>query len=198
MYSILISGIEEPTVNSLDSFLVRENIRCLQAASENEVIHMIQNEVIDLLVLDPTSLSNYWLETCKKVKSISPIPILILPESDDRKSILDGLHAGVDDFMNKPIDEEILLAKIKANLRREGFKNVNEIHFKGLVLNREMYEVSYEGVLLLLTQKEFHLLEHFLSHRNQVITRETLISQIWGYRYTDARTAVQETGCLSL
>lgn len=188
MHSILIAESKEGWLNPLYSLLTEEEIRCLRAVSEDEVLHTIQNELIDLLVLDLTSSPGLWLETCKKVKGISTIPILILTESADKESILNGLYAGVEDFMTKPIDEEIFLAKIKANLRREGLKSVSEIHFKGLVLNREMYEAKYEDVILSLTQKEFNLLDCFLSNKNQVLTRENLISQIWGYKYTDTRT----------
>ncbi|WP_050182613.1 response regulator transcription factor [Domibacillus robiginosus] len=188
MHSILILESKEDQLDVLHSLLDKEEIRCLRAISEDGVIHMVQNELIDLFVLDLTSSPGLWLETCKKVKGISNIPILILTESTDKESILNGLYAGVDDFMTKPIDEDIFLAKIKANLRREGLISVSEIHFNGLVLNREMYEAKYENVILSLTQKEFNLLDCFLSNKNQVLTREHLITQIWGYKYTDTRT----------
>jgi DNA-binding response OmpR family regulator len=188
LYSVLLVANEEEMLNGLHSLLIEEEMRCVRAASESEVIHTIQNELIDLLVLDLSSLPTSWLETCRKVKDLSPIPILILTESADKQSILNGLHTGVDDFMTKPIDEDIFLAKIKTNLRREGPKGGSEINFKGLVLNRELYKVKHEDTILSLTQKEFALLDFFLMNQNQVLTRENLISQIWGYKYTDART----------
>lgn len=190
MYSVLLVANEDEMLNGLHSLLIEEEMGCIRAASENEVIHTIQHELIDLLILDPSSLSTSWMETCRKVKDLSPIPILILTESADKQSVLNGFHAGVDDFMTKPIDEDIFLAKIKANLRREGLKvkGSSEIHFKGLVLNRDLYIVKYGEATLSLTQKEFALLDFFLMNQNQVLTRENLISQIWGYKYTDART----------
>lgn len=187
MYSVLIFLGEKDSLTVLHSLLKKEKIRCLFAVSEKDVIHMIQNERINLFVFDPSS-SELWLKICKKVKTLSDIPILMVTESTDKESILNGLYAGADDFIAAPIDEDIFLAKIKANLRREGTVSVNEIHFNGLVLNKTRYETAYENTSLSLTQKEFNLLDCFLSNKNQVLTREQLIMQIWGYKYTDTRT----------
>ncbi|WP_050179646.1 response regulator transcription factor [Domibacillus robiginosus] len=188
MHSILILEGKEDRLNPLHSLLNKEEIRSLRAVSEDDIIHTVQNELIDLFILDLTSSVRSWLEMCKRVKGLSNIPILILTERTDKESILSGLYARADDFMTKPIDEDIFLAKIKANLRREGLISLSEVHFNGLVLNRERYEAKYGDVILSLTQKEFNLLECFLSNKNQFLTREHLITQIWGYKYTDTRT----------
>lgn len=188
MYSVLLVENEKEKLDDLHSLLVQDKMRCFRKLPGEEVIHTVQNELIDLLVYDLSSSPIMWLETCKKIKELSTIPIIILTEGADKQSILSGLNAGIDDFMTKPMDEDIFLAKIKANLRREVFTNVSEIYFKGLVLNRETFEVRYQDIILQFTQKEYALLDYFLSNQNQVMTRENLITQIWGYKYTDART----------
>ncbi|WP_211268401.1 response regulator transcription factor [Domibacillus aminovorans] len=176
-------------LDALCTLLEHHEISCIRNHSYEETLHTVHNEWIDLVILDVLSPSFSWIKLCKKIKECSAVPIVIMTETCDKEFILQGLNAGADDFVIKLMDIDILIAKIKAHLRRNSRSSTQELRFKGLVLNRELFEVRYHDILLSFTRKEYALIEYFLSHPNQVLTRKKLLSHLWdGYQHIDART----------
>ncbi|WP_182917136.1 response regulator transcription factor [Bacillus sp. PK3_68] len=190
MYTILVIGEEQAKAEDFCILLTDYKISYVREHFAGEkLLHTVRNRCMDLIVLLAVSSAPSWIELCKRIKDCSAVPVVLLTEEYNEAFILQNLSAGADDFIIKSMGEDILLAKIKAHLRRSPRSGNEELEFKGLVVNRELFEVQYDHTLLTLTRKEYALVEYFLSHPNQVITREHLLSHFWnGYHHVDVRT----------
>ncbi|WP_099203001.1 response regulator transcription factor [Miniphocaeibacter massiliensis] len=108
-------------------------------------------------------------------------PILMLTAKDEISSKVEGLDYGADDYMTKPFDTEELLARIRSITRRQGQVYINEIEFKDLKLDLSNYNLSTNEKSINLTAKEFEIMKLLMSNTNIVVTKDELISKIWGY-----------------
>ncbi|KKB33535.1 response regulator transcription factor [Bacillus thermotolerans] len=188
MYTILLIEEEPALSEELCTLINDHNISCIRSGLSSETLCTVSNRCADLIVLSAVSSSS-WIELCKQIKDYSSVPVVLFTEGCDEAFILQSLQAGADDFMIKSMGEGLLLAKMEAHLRRSPRSGTEELEFKGLVVNRERLEVRYHNTLLTFTQKEYALMEYFLSHPNQVITRERLLLHFWtGHHHIDTRT----------
>ena len=127
-------------------------------------------------------------ETCKEIRNHWDTPIIMLTARDSKEDIVKGLKGGADDYISKPFDEEELVARIEAVLRRQK-NNHGVIQFNGLSLDQDAFQLQFKGININLTPKEFGLITLFLTNQNIVFTREHLITSIWGYEVsTEDRT----------
>ncbi|MEM1503620.1 response regulator transcription factor [Domibacillus sp. 8LH] len=189
MYKVLVVEEKRAVLDEFCRVLEPNEVSCIRIHSAEEALHIVHNEWIDLVILDILLPSLLWIQLCEKIKECSIVPIVIMTETYDKIFILQALNAGADDVVTKCMDIDILIAKTKAHLRRSASSNPKELYFKGIVLNRELLEIQYEGNLLPFTRKEYALIEYFLNHPNQVIKRKKLLSHLWdGYQHIDART----------
>ncbi|MFC0274898.1 response regulator transcription factor [Metabacillus herbersteinensis] len=187
MQSVLLVE-NKKEIDRLSLILAKNRFKSIRKVCEEEAITVIQNEIIHLVILDQMVSPFDWIETCKKVRDYSNVPIIFLTECFDKESIIKGLDNGADDFMVKPIDDDVFLAKVKAILRRGDIRNTQKSNVKGLVIDRDTCEVRYQDQVVNTTRIEYLLIDYFLSNRNKVFTREELISQVWEYEYTETRT----------
>ena len=124
---------------------------------------------------------------CEAIRKKSDVPIIMLTARDQQDDIVRGLKLGADDYITKPFHEAELVARMEALLRRQ--KPVGNVRFKGLIWNEETFELSYEGKVIKLTPKEFHMIGYFLRHPERVFSREHLIELVWGIdSHLDSRT----------
>ncbi|HEY9641290.1 MAG TPA: response regulator transcription factor [Coleofasciculaceae cyanobacterium] len=139
---------------------------------------------VDLLILDWMLPGLSGVEICRRLRSTgSKVPIIFLTARDDVSDRVTGLDAGADDYIVKPFSLEELLARVRCNLRRTQEPNEDILQFEDLILNRSTHEVFRGERAIELTAKEFDLLEYFLSHPRQVITRDQLLEKVWGYEF---------------
>lgn len=134
-------------------------------------------------------IKNGW-EVCKSVREISHTPILILTAKDSDSDELFGFDLGADEYISKPFNPKLLVARVKNLLKRaEVDKDENIISYEGLILNRESHNLSIEDKIVELTPKEYELIELFLKSIDKVYERNQLLDLIWGYDYYgDPRT----------
>ena len=139
----------------------------------------------DLVILDLMLPKIDGYQVCRDLRAKYPkIPILMLTAKDEVSDRVKGLTLGADDYLVKPFALEELLARIKALLRRSGVVTDTLLSYADLTLNTSTRE-AWRGVReLTLTTKEFDLLVLFLRHPRQVLTREFLMDEIWGYDYS--------------
>ncbi len=137
----------------------------------------------DLVILDWMLPGLDGLEVCRRLRAGGRLPILMLTAKDAIQDRVQGLDAGADDYLVKPFSLEELLARIRALLRRAQTERVPVYHFADLTLNTATREVKRGERRLTLTTKEFDLLELFLRHPGQVLTREIIFDHIWGYDF---------------
>ncbi|MGJ3244484.1 MAG: response regulator transcription factor [Elainellaceae cyanobacterium] len=138
----------------------------------------------DLIILDWLLPGLTGLEVCRRLRTTgSKTPIILLTAKDDVSDRVAGLDAGADDYLVKPFSIEELLARIRAHLRRTHDEETDLLRFEDLSLNRQTREVFRGERSIELTAKEFDLLEHLMAHPRQVITRDRILEEVWGYDF---------------
>lgn len=120
---------------------------------------------------------------CRALRAREIQGIIMLTARDDVLDRVHGLELGADDYLTKPFDFRELLARVRAVLRRAGLNQGDRLSFADVALDRGTREVTRAGRPVELTPREFALLELFLSHPRQVLTREVILDRVWGYDY---------------
>lgn len=144
----------------------------------------------DLVLLDVMLPEMDGLTICQKVRELSDIPIIMLTARDEIDDKVKGLDIGADDYVTKPFAVPELLARMRAALRKqtksdvEGETSTNEeLKLKNLTMNIARHEVMVGDESVELTKKEFDLLEYLIRNKRSVLSRDQILSQVWGYDY---------------
>ena len=143
-------------------------------------MEMITNQEFDMILLDLMLPGLTGIEICRRVRKFSQVPIIMLTAKDEVMDKVAGLDSGADDYMTKPIDEEEMLWRIKALLRRAKIASERRIVVGDVVLDYDCLTVSRKGEVQELPQKEFLLLYKLLSYPGKIFTRIQLMDEIWG------------------
>ena len=133
------------------------------------------------------------MDVCRTIRSRTAAPIVFLSAKDRDMDKVLGLEVGADDYLTKPFSIDVLVARVKAHLRRhfrlQGTDASELIKAQGLQINKNKYEVFKNGEKIELSTKEFQLLAYLAEHSNQVLSREQIYEAIWGeYVYGDLNT----------
>jgi two-component system response regulator MprA len=177
---------DEPAVrDSLDRALRLEGYDVSLAADGAEGLTAVEERPPDAIVLDLMMPRIDGLEVCRRLRAGGDrTPVLILTARDAVSDRVAGLDAGADDYIVKPFALEELLARLRAMLRRAGSSSGMEtLQFGDVTLDPVAYEVRRDGRLLDLTRTEFLLMELFMMHPRQVLTRSTIFERVWGYDF---------------
>lgn len=137
----------------------------------------------ELVVLDLNLPGMDGLEVCRQIRRRSDVPIIMLTARAEVDERVEGLEAGADDYIPKPFKFKELLARARAVLRRRTSAVERVLKFGEVELNRDTREVFRDGQPVALTPREFELLEVFMLHPRQVMTREILLDRVWGTDY---------------
>ncbi len=137
----------------------------------------------DLVVLDWMLPGMDGLEVCRRLRQRGRLPILMLTAKDTVSDRVQGLDAGADDYMVKPFNLDELLARIRALLRRTRPNRPEIYEFNDLVLDTGARQARRGDRVIQLTGKEYELLEFFMRHPRQVLTREMIYEEVWGYDF---------------
>ncbi len=141
---------------------------------------------VDLIVLDIMLPGLSGIEVCRRVRLESHVPIIMLTAKDDVTDKVAGLDMGADDYMTKPFAIEELLARIRVALNRNSKKEENKmevLQIGELKLNIKSHSAFYKEEELVLTKKEYELLEYLIRNKNVALTREQLLNNVWDYEY---------------
>jgi two-component system, OmpR family, response regulator MprA len=137
-----------------------------------------------LVVLDLGLPSMDGVEVCRRLRNASAVPIVVLTARGEVNDRIVGLDAGADDYVTKPFSLEELMARVRSALRRARLRDEGDrLELAGLVLDSRARTVSYGTQTIELTPREFELLELFLRHPGQALSRETILSEVWGYDF---------------
>ena len=138
----------------------------------------------DLIILDWMLPGLSGLEVCRRLRTTGDkVPVVLLTAKDEVSDRVAGLDAGADDYVVKPFSIEELLARVRAHLRRVQETDPDVLQFEDLTLNRQTREVFRGDRAIELTAKEFDLLDHLMAHPRQVISRDRILEQVWGYDF---------------
>ena len=146
----------------------------------------------DLVLLDIMLPGLDGWQVCRKLRTLSNVPIIMLSAKGETFDKVLGLELGADDYIVKPFETKEVLARIKAVLRRSASsasEQVKEVHFDRLSINLTNYELKVNGVQIDTPPKELELIFHLASNPNRVFTRDQLLDEVWGFDYYgDSRT----------
>ncbi len=180
---ILIIEDDEAIVRVLRRSLAYEGYT-VDAAFDGETgLALARDAHPDLVILDWMLPGMDGLEVCQRLRGGGNVPILMLTAKDTVNDRVQGLDAGADDYMVKPFQLEELLARVRALLRRTQPERIPVLNFADLVLDTSTRQAMRKGRAISLTAKEYDLLELFLRHPRQVLTREMIFDRVWGYDF---------------
>jgi two-component system alkaline phosphatase synthesis response regulator PhoP len=165
------------------------------AASGDDALAYARQQPPDVAILDVMLPGLSGLEVCRALRAdnaTAGIPIIMLTARAEEADRIVGLEIGADDYVSKPFSPPELIARIRALMRRAKRAEPDEpaLHFGPLVMNLARHTVLDAGREVKLTAKEFMLLQYLLQHRGRVLSRDVLLGDVWGYRYTGGTRTV--------
>jgi two-component system response regulator MprA len=184
---ILVVDDEPPVRQALARALALDHYDTALAADADEALELLRADGFDAIVLDILLPGMSGLELCRQLRSSGDrTPVLMLTARDAVDDRVAGLDAGADDYLSKPFALRELMARVRALLRRgvgEDGESSERLAYADLTLDPRGYEARRGERELLLTRTEFRLLELFMRHPRQVLTRAVIMDQVWGYDF---------------
>ena len=187
--SILIVEDEPKIARFTQLELEHEGFRTSIEGNGRRAYERIIQEDYDVVLLDVMLPEMDGFEICQKVRELSDVPIIMLTARDDIEDKVNGLDIGADDYLTKPFAIKELLARIRLILRRKSVAQEKEeprgevLQVKNLKIIPAQYEVIVGNTKVSLTKKEYDLLEYLVRNKRVVLTREQILSTVWGYDY---------------
>ncbi|MFB0971480.1 MAG: response regulator transcription factor [Tissierellia bacterium] len=190
---ILVADDENAIADIIKFNLIKQGYTIRIANDGEETLKEIEEQAPDLLVLDIMMPKKNGFEVLEILRKKYKFPVIILTAKEEESDKIHGLELGADDYMVKPFSINELIARVKANLRRLDFLNpenkIEEIKYEDIELDLGKYELKKRGEAIELTVREFELLKYLAIRRGQVISREVLLNDVWGYEhFGDIRT----------
>ncbi len=184
---------EERIRDLIKEYVSLEDYEVSEASDGLEALALIKKYNYSIVILDVMMPKLDGWRTCKEIRKISKVPIIMLTARGEEYDKLLGFELGVDDFMVKPFSPKELLARMNAIIRRSSSSQEssleNELHLEGLVIEFDSRNVYVDDRLISLTPKEYELLTYFVKNMNKVFSRDQILNSVWGYDYIgDDRT----------
>jgi len=201
--TVLVVDDEESIVELVQLHLRKEGYQVETAGSGEEALQVLRSAPVDLIILDLMLPGINGLEVCRRMKTAeatSAIPVLMLTARSDETDIVVGLELGADDYVTKPFLPKVLMARVRALLRRTRPEapaaTPDLLGYDGLQMELQRHRVTLDGALVDLTVTEFDLLRLFITHPGWVFTRNQIIARLKGddYPVTDRSVDVQVVG----
>lgn len=180
---ILIIEDDQAILKVLQRGLAYEGYTVDIATDGRAGLNLARDHHPDLVILDLMLPGMDGLEVCRRLRTGGSLPILMLTAKDTIQDRVQGLDAGADDYLVKPFNLDELLARIRALLRRTQTERSQVYKFVDLTMDTASRQVKRGERLVALTAKEYELLELFLRHPRQVLTREVIFDRVWGYDF---------------
>lgn len=195
---ILIVEDDNNILNIIRFNLAKEGFDVHTASDGEEGFNIFKEILPDLVLLDIMMPKMDGFEVCKKIREINQTPIIMLTARAEEVDKVLGLELGADDYVTKPFGVKELVARCKANLRRRTFikpesveeqDNPNILVALDLEIDTHKYIVRRKGMEIQLTNREIELLMYLIEEKGEIVSREKLLTDVWGYEYIgDVRT----------
>jgi len=173
-------------------YLEKEGFTTVLLNNGQDAVESFNSVKPDLVLLDIMLPGLDGWQVCRKIRSVSSTPVIMLTAKGETFDKVLGLELGADDYIVKPFDTKEVLARIKAVLRRvstQAPEQIKEVRYDKLVINLTNYELRVNGVQIDTPPKELELIYHLASNPNRVFTRDQLLDEVWGFGYYgDSRT----------
>ncbi|CAN5627148.1 response regulator transcription factor [soil metagenome] len=189
---VLLVEDDETVSEVVERYLERDGFRVEVVSDGADAVDRF-DEGVDLIVLDIMLPGMDGLEVCRRLRTTSAVPIIMLTALGEESDRIMGLELGADDYLAKPFSPRELIARVKSVLRRANGTLApqiaqGELRAAAITLNLDAHEVTVDGDPIVLTSREFGLLAWLMTHPKRVFTREELLERVWGYSYGDKST----------
>ena len=191
MYKVFIAEDDDGIANAVTKRLMEWEFEVRRAENYQNVLGEFQEFSPHIVLLDislPFYNGYHW---CSEIRKVSTCPVMFISSSSDNLNIITAMNMGGDDFIAKPFDLSVLIAKLQALLRRtyDFAENIGVIEHKGAVLNTADAALTVFGERVELTKNEYRILETLLEHKGKVVSRERLMNRLWETdRFVDENT----------
>lgn len=188
--SILIVEDELRIRFLLRDYLIKEGFNVLEASNGEEGLFVFSTQKIDLILLDIMMPVMNGLTMLEKLRDVSTVPVILLTAKGEEEDKLQGYDYGADDYETKPFSPKVLIAKVKALLKRTREDLDSSFQdFNGLTINKLSHEVKIDGNEIILSPKEYELLIYLVTNEGIALTRDNILDNVWGLDYYgDIRT----------
>jgi DNA-binding response OmpR family regulator len=169
---------DEASIREFEVTYLRDaGYKTIEATDGQAAIDLFKKHTPDLAIIDINLPKMNGLDVCKAIRTTSAMPILIVTAKDSDEDEVKGLSMGADDYIKKPFNPNVLVARVEALLRRHD--STRPLYFKGLVIDPETMSVTRDGTSITLTTTRFNLLLALASHPKAVLSRAQLVDQIY-------------------
>lgn len=191
MYRLLIVDDEQKIREVIKEYAIFSGYEIDEAEDGIQAVEKAKSNSYDVIIMDLMMPKLDGYGACKEIRSFSDTPIIILSARGEEYDKLYGFELGVDDYVVKPFSPKELMARINAVASRKSSTNAPKelIQIEGLEINISAHSVTVDGKKAVLTPKEYELLLYMVNNKNYALSRDKLLSDVWGYDfYGDDRT----------
>lgn len=184
MKKVLVCDDEIKIRETIYDYLTAKGFAVTLAENGNKAVSLIEKNCFDLIILDIMMPGTDGFEACRQIRRFSQVPILFLTALGEEKDYLQGYSSGADDYIVKPFPLSVLVEKCNSLINRYTGENMQHILSVGeITLNKDKFVVTVSGEEVTLTNKMFNLLSLLLENQNIILSREQILSKVWGWDY---------------
>lgn len=181
---LLVVDDEKLIRDVIKEYAQNEGFIVYEAEDGNDAITMVEkNPDIDIIIMDIMMPKLDGYSSCKEIFKIKKYPIIMLSARKEEYDKLLGFELGIDDYVTKPFSPKELMARVKAIISRANNQKEKNFKYKDLEVNYNAHSVKIEGKEIKMTPKEYELLVNFIKNEGMALSREQLLSSIWGYDF---------------
>ena len=181
MYNILICDDEKDIVSAIEIYLKTAGYSVYKAYNGMEAVDMVNSNDIQLVLMDVMMPQMDGITAMAKIRESSNVPVIMLTAKSEIDDRVFGLDSGADDYVTKPFVAKELIARIRAVTRRKSETESPNLAFENITLNRSTCELSSDKASVRLANKEYQMLEMFMSNPRQIISPDRFMEKIWGF-----------------
>ncbi|MCD3350079.1 response regulator transcription factor [Clostridium botulinum D/C] len=184
--NILIIEDEDRMRKLLRDYFKKEGFCVFEGENGIKGLEIFKSNTIDIVILDIMIPYLDGWKVCKNIREVSKVPIVMLTAKSEEEDKLLGYELGADDYVTKPFSPKVLVAKVKALLKRSIIDIKAEkdiINYNGLEINELSNEVKIDGKVIVLSPKEYDLLLFFVKNKDIVLSRDKILDRVWGFDY---------------
>lgn len=197
MYTILVCDNAAATVERVKEILEKEGYQVLCARNGQEAVRILRSEEVHLLLIDVMMPTVNGFEAVPRIRKFSNLPIIFLSVRSGEEEIIHGLKIGADDYIVKPFEPKILLAKVGSHLRRymklgayENSKNKKIYHIGELKLTERSHTVTMGDKMIQITPTEYEILRYLMKNEGRVLSAVEIYEEIWKEEARGAENAI--------
>ena len=183
MKKILIVEDEMEIRNILKLYLLKEGYDVTEAEDGEVAIKLFYEKPFDLVILDIMLPKKYGWSVLREIKKYSSVPVMILSARDDDEDELFGFEIGTDEYITKPFNNKILLARIKALIKNTSNNTDHIIELGKIIINDTSHTVTVDGEEVILAPKEYELLIYLIKNHKIALSRDKMLTEVWLYYF---------------